>query len=151
MELRGLSVMTISPVKMAEPINMPFGLQAQMNSRNHVLDGVQVPSSWEGAVLRAEGHAQTFQQQCAMSCAKMAEPIEMPCGIWTWVSPSRHLLGEGAHWRHLANTIEPSVCVGDAACCQNYFDHLLMLYFAIFFRFISLFECNICQYSFSLL
>ena len=23
-----------------------------------------------------------------------------------------------AHWRHLANTTEPSVCGGDAACCQ---------------------------------
>ena len=25
----------------------------------------------------------------------------------------------GAHWRHLANTIEPSVCGGDAALCQT--------------------------------
>jgi len=24
----------------------------------------------------------------------------------------------GAHWRHLAKTIEPSVCVGDAVLCQ---------------------------------
>jgi len=24
----------------------------------------------------------------------------------------------GAHWRHLANTIEPSMCGGDAALCQ---------------------------------
>ena len=27
-------------------------------------------------------------------------------------------MGWGAHRRHLANTIEPSTCVGDAACCQ---------------------------------
>jgi len=34
----------------------------------------------------------------------------------------------GAYWRHLGNTIEPSVCDGDAALCQlNYFDHLLSL------------------------
>ena len=33
-----------------------------------------------------------------------------------------------AYWRHLGNTIEPSVCDGDAALCQlNYFDHLLLL------------------------
>ena len=25
---------------------------------------------------------------------------------------------EGAHWRHLTNTTEPSMCDGDAACCQ---------------------------------
>jgi len=24
----------------------------------------------------------------------------------------------GAHWRHLGNTTEPSVCCGDAALCQ---------------------------------
>ena len=24
----------------------------------------------------------------------------------------------GAHWRHLANTIEPPVCGGDAVLCQ---------------------------------
>jgi len=24
----------------------------------------------------------------------------------------------GAHWRHLANTTEPSICGGDAALCQ---------------------------------
>jgi len=48
----------------------------------------------------------------------MAEPIEMPFGIWTRVGPRKRLLGMGAHWRHLANTIEPSMCGGDAACCQ---------------------------------
>jgi len=26
----------------------------------------------------------------------------------------------GAHWRHLANMTEPSVCSGDAALCQIY-------------------------------
>jgi len=28
------------------------------------------------------------------------------------------VLDEGAHWHHLANTTEPSVCDGDAALCQ---------------------------------
>jgi len=28
------------------------------------------------------------------------------------------VLDVGAHWRHLANTTEPSVCGGDAALCQ---------------------------------
>jgi len=48
----------------------------------------------------------------------MAEPIEMPFRIWTRVGPRKNVLGMGAHWRHLANTIEPSMCGGDAACCQ---------------------------------
>jgi len=33
----------------------------------------------------------------------------------------------GAHWHNVANTIEPSVCGGDAAFLSNYFDHLLLL------------------------
>jgi len=30
----------------------------------------------------------------------------------------------GAHWLHLANMTEPSMCGGDAALMSNYFDHL---------------------------
>ena len=30
----------------------------------------------------------------------------------------KHVLDEGAHWCHLANRIEPSMCIGDAALCQ---------------------------------
>ena len=48
----------------------------------------------------------------------MAESIEMPFGLLTWVGPREDvLLHRGAHWRHVANTIELSVCVGDAALC----------------------------------
>jgi len=45
----------------------------------------------------------------------MAEPIEVPFGVRTRVGPRKHLLDGDAHWGHLANTIEPSVCGGDAA------------------------------------
>jgi len=60
-----------------------------------------------------------------MSCAKTAEPIEVPFGIWTRVGPSGHVLCGAAHWRHLANAIEPSVCGGDATCCQTTLTTLL--------------------------
>ena len=61
-----------------------------------------------------------------MSCAKTAKRIEMPFVIWPGVGPRKHVLGGGggAHWRHLANTSEPSVCGGDAAFLSNYLDHL---------------------------
>ena len=39
----------------------------------------------------------------------------------------KHVLDGRAHWRHLANTIEPSICSGDAAFLSNYFDYLLLL------------------------
>ena len=48
----------------------------------------------------------------------MAEPIEMPLVLWTRVGPWKHVLDDGAHWRHLANTIESSVCGGDTSLCQ---------------------------------
>ena len=34
-----LSVTLVSPVKTAEPIEMPFGLKTQVDPGNHVLDG----------------------------------------------------------------------------------------------------------------
>jgi len=62
-----------------------------------------------------------------VSCSKTAEPIEMPFGMWTPGGPRKHALDGGAHWRHLANMIEPSLSGGDAAFfCQMImiFDHL---------------------------
>ena len=47
------SVTLVSPAKTAEPIEMPFGLWTQLVSRNHVLDGGQIPL-WEGVILRWE-------------------------------------------------------------------------------------------------
>jgi len=71
------------------------------------------------------GHA---RRHYAVSCAEMAELIDLPFGLWTrmgrrkhkfnricQVAPKCHLMM--AHWRHLAN-IEPSVCSGDEALCQ---------------------------------
>ena len=47
-----------------------------------------------------------------MSCAKTAEPFELSFGTWTRVGSWNHVLDNGAHWRYLANTIEPSVAMG---------------------------------------
>ena len=35
----GQSVMIVSPAKMAEPIEMPFGVWTQVDLGNHALDG----------------------------------------------------------------------------------------------------------------
>jgi len=53
-----------------------------------------------------------------LSPAKTSEPIEMQFVIWTRGGPRKRVLDGGEHWRHLANTTEPSVFVGDAAFCQ---------------------------------
>jgi len=42
--------MFVSPAKMAEPIEMPFGMLIRVSPRNYVLDGG--PDPHEGAFLR---------------------------------------------------------------------------------------------------
>jgi len=56
-------------------------------------------------------------QSIAVSCAITAAP--MRC-LWDLVSvgPKKACIRWSAHWRHLANTTEPSMCSDDAACCQ---------------------------------
>ena len=61
------------------------------------------------------GHARRHSE---VSCAKMAARIEMLFGLWTRVGPRKHVLHGGAHSHNLANTIELSVCGGDAALRQ---------------------------------
>ena len=64
-----------------------------------------------------------------MSCTEAAEPIYLPFGLWTRVGQRKHkfnaiyqvalMCSQGrAYWRHLANTIQSSVCDGDAVSCQ---------------------------------
>jgi len=64
-----------------------------------------------------------------VSCAKTADAIDLPFSLWTWLGQRKHKFNRVcqvapmyphvmAHWRHLANTIELSVCGGDAALCQ---------------------------------
>jgi len=49
------------------------------------------------------------------SCAKMAEPIELPFRTWTRVGPRNHTLGRGPH-----HPGEGATLLGDAAFRQNY-------------------------------
>jgi len=67
---------------------------------------------WEGAILRG-GNGLTD-----VSCAKAAEPIEMPFGIWTPPGPRKYVLDDGAHCRHVANMIESSVCATMRPFCR---------------------------------
>ena len=64
-----------------------------------------------------------------MRCAGTAKPLELPFGLWNRVGRRKHKFNRirqvapkcphgRAHWRHLANTIQPSVCGGDAVLCQ---------------------------------
>jgi len=80
----------VSPAKTAEPIEVLFGLRTRVRPRNHVLHGGPDPS-WEGAILRGGRAARCkVYRLSAVNCTKVAEPIEMPFGIWTRVGPKKH-------------------------------------------------------------
>ena len=112
----------VTPEKMAQPIDIPFGLRSPLGQRNHVLDGGPSPP-WEGAILR-EGKGWPVAEYS--DSAKTAEPIEMPFGTWTQVVTRKHVLA-GVHtsatWRIPLNrpraaTMRPVV---------KLLDHLLLL------------------------
>jgi len=110
-----LSVMTVSPAKMAELIEMPFRLWTWVASRNHVLDGVQI-SAHEGKILWVKrwldqdkpGHIQQLICSKRLSRGQHRYGADSDCSV----------LDGDAHWRHLSNTFEPSVCGGNTASCQ---------------------------------
>jgi len=92
-----------------------------MGPKNDVLDGGADPPL-EGAILGQRG---AHCKVSAVSCAKTAESSHLPFGLWTLVHRRKHkfslirqlapMCPHGrAYWHNLANTIEPSVCGGDA-------------------------------------
>ena len=66
------------------------------------------------------------------SPAKTDEPIEMPFGDQTRVSPLYHVFYGGAHWRHMVNAIDRSVRNCDAGYCWHYY--LTALFYFILSR-----------------
>jgi len=48
-------------------------------------------AQWEQAILRGRA-CHDISDDSAVSCAKVAEPIEMPFGLWTRTSPRKHVL-----------------------------------------------------------
>ena len=86
----------------------------QVGPRNHVLDRGPDPHTWrdnfEGK-WACRGHAQACLTVDVLKASRQgAEPVQCGCRLacTRW----------GAHWRHLANAVEPSVCGGSAALCH---------------------------------
>jgi len=86
-------------------------------------------SRYKGPIIRGKDVPRLTRQHTAVSCAKMAELIDLPFGLYTQVGERKHkcncifqvapMCPHGrVHWRHLANTIDPFVCGNDAALCQ---------------------------------
>jgi len=77
--------------KTAELIDMPFEMWTLVDTRNHVLDGVQIVLC-EEVICSGNGMPGHARQHSAVRCAKMAQPIEIPFGLWTRMGPRKHVL-----------------------------------------------------------
>jgi len=77
----------------------------------------------EGAIF-GKGHARAWPTTICRELCKMAELPDI-CRLGCVDSgPNEACVAWGAHWRHLPNTTEKSMCGGDAAFLLNYVDHL---------------------------
>jgi len=120
----------VTCAKTAEPVEMPFGLWARTSPRNHELYRVQNSRfPMTRGSFGEKGHPLYSIGTSAVSCAETAELIDLPFGLWTCVCRKKHKFSctrqvapmcphEKAHWRHLANTIESSVCGRGVVLCQ---------------------------------
>jgi len=92
------------------------------------------PSEW-AFLEEKRAHVQGLS---AMSCARTAEAIYLPFGLWTQVHWMQHQMQFNricqvapmcphgkACWRHVANMIEPSSLQRRCSLMSYYFDHLL--------------------------
>jgi len=72
---------------------------------------------------------QCTRRHSTLSCAKTAELIDLPFGLLTRVCQRKHEFNRvrqvalmcphgRAHWHHLANTTESTICGGDMVLCQ---------------------------------
>jgi len=78
----------------------------------------------------------------AMSCAKIAEPIKMSFGFWTWVGPRKHVLGRVYTGSTMRIPLDrPGVHVRQRL--SNYFDHMLLLGRIAVVRMFTVFQKNL--------
>ena len=87
----------LGPTQKRQPIQMPFGIITRVPRRCHVLDGAPDHPRGRGnfgenvaahCKVKLMGHS-------TMSCAKSAEPIDVPCWTKTRVGPRNHVLDGG--------------------------------------------------------
>jgi len=62
---------------------------------NHVLDGVQIPPMGKSKFFEENGHPIVKYRDTTVVCAKTAEPIGMPFGLWARMGRRNHVLDGG--------------------------------------------------------
>jgi len=88
----------VSPAKTAAPIELPFGLRTWVGPGNHVLDGApDPPPHWKGQFFweGENGRPIVKYRDTTVICAKTAEQIGMPFGLWSRMGRKNHVLDGG--------------------------------------------------------
>ena len=65
--------------------------RTRVGPMNHVLNEVQMPT-WDGTNLRENRQTIVKYRDTPRSCAKTAESIEVPFGLWTRMDRKHHVL-----------------------------------------------------------
>ena len=108
--LVGLSVChDRDPAKMADTNEMPFGMWTPVGPRNLIADEGPDPHM-QRAILRGWLVEDFLVVNILKAIQQGAAPYRCKCRL--------RCTRQGARWRHLANTTEPSTCSGDAALHQ---------------------------------
>jgi len=84
-------VTVVSSAKTAEPIEMLFRLRTLVGPRNHM----DPHPLYEGTILRGKRQPIVKYRDTVVICAKTAELIKMPFGIWTWVGSCKGAIFRG--------------------------------------------------------
>jgi len=119
------SVTVVNPAQTAEPINMSFGLWTRVVPRKRIRWGSRSPMC--NGIFEGErgGPLWSIGTFCHELCKNSWNDWDAVSGMDSgW--PKEACVSWGAHWHILANTIEWSMCGGDAAFLTNYFDHLFI-------------------------
>jgi len=62
---------------------------ARVGPSKHVLDGAEIPNV-KGAIVRGKEMSEHVQWHSDVRCAKTAEPVDLPFGLWTWAGRRKH-------------------------------------------------------------
>jgi len=118
----------------SEPCNNPWTDRRVVwvvdSSGNHVLDGGSRSPNAKGQFWAGKGRPiGKYRDSLPWAVQKRLNRSRCRLGYGLgWLGPIKEAcVRRGAHWRNLANAIEPSMCCGDAVFLSNYFDHLLLL------------------------
>jgi len=123
----GLSA--VSCAETTKPIDLPLVLWTWVGWRKHEFNHIhQMLPLCTVSIVFSRWH-QCTRWHSSVSCAKTAEPVYLPFGLWTQVSQRKHkfdriclvapmCLHGRAHWCHLANMIQLSVSGSDVVLCQ---------------------------------